>query len=121
MPGSRPDHPTSAPYTQALSVRIRLNRSTPTDVGNPHTPHWVTSGDSMWTGGITRFGSRPLRHALVEASINVIRESPALSRRFHWILYRGNVQKARVAIARKLAVIIYAILRDRQPFRVQTA
>jgi transposase len=80
-----------------------------------------SSGDSIWTGGITRLGSRPLRHVLVEASINVIRESPALSRMFHRILYRSNVQKARVAVARKMAVIIYAMLRNREPFRVLPA
>lgn len=85
------------------------------------TPTVRASGDSVWTGGITRLGSRPLRHALVEASINVIRESPALSRMFHRILYRSNVQKARVAVARKMAVIIYAMLRDQEPFRVQPA
>ncbi len=85
------------------------------------TPTVRSSGDSMWTGGITRLGSRPLRHALAEASINVIRESPALSRRFHRILYRGNVQKARVAVAGKMAVIIFAMLRNREPFRAQPA
>jgi transposase len=80
-----------------------------------------SSGDSTWTGGITRLGSKPLRHVLVEASINVIRESPDLSRMFHRILYRSNVQKARIAVARKMAVIIYAMLRNREPFRVQPA
>jgi hypothetical protein len=37
------------------------------------------------------------------------------------ILYRGNIQKARVAVARKLAVIIYAMLRRNEPFRAETA
>ena len=85
------------------------------------TPTVRASGGSVWTGGITRLGSRPLRHALVEASINVIRESPALSRMFHRILFRSNAQKARVAVARKMATIIYAMLRDREPFRFQSA
>jgi transposase len=80
-----------------------------------------SSGDSVWTGGITRLGSRPLRHALVEASINAIRQSPALRRMYSRILYRGNIQKARVAVARKLAVIIYAMLRRNEPFRAETA
>jgi transposase len=83
------------------------------------TPTIRASGDSVWRGGITHLGSRPLRHALVEASINVIRESPALSRMFHRILYRSNVQKARVAVARKLAVIIYVMLKRQEPFRTQ--
>jgi len=37
------------------------------------------------------------------------------------ILYRSNVQKAQVAVARKLAVIIYAMLRRSEPFRLETA
>ncbi len=57
----------------------------------------------------------------VDASINIIRESPALSRTFHRILYRSVVQKARVAAAPKMAIIIYVMLRDREPFQVQPA
>jgi transposase len=85
------------------------------------TPTIRSSGDSIWTGGITRLGSRPLRHALVEASINVIRRSPELRRMYCRILYRSNVQKARVAVARKLAVIIYAMLKRNEPFRAEAA
>lgn len=80
-----------------------------------------SSGESVWTGGITRLGSRPLRHALVEASINAIRQSPALRRMYSRVLYRSNVQKARVAVARKLAVIIYAMLRRNESFRAEAA
>lgn len=85
------------------------------------TPTVRSSGDSIWTGGITHLGSRPLRHALVEASINAIRKSPELNRMFCRILYRSNVQKARVAVARKLAVIIYAMLNRNEPFRAEAA
>jgi transposase len=83
------------------------------------TPIVRTSGESKWAGGITRFGSKPLRRALVEASIDTIRKSPALNRMYCRILYRSNFQKARVAVARKLAVIIYAMLRNGEEFRVQ--
>ena len=85
------------------------------------TPTVRSSGESVWTGGITRLGSRPLRHALVEASINAVRKSPELNRMFCRILYRSNVQKARVAIARKLAVIIYAMLSRNEPFNSEAA
>jgi len=85
------------------------------------TPIVRSSGDSVWTGGITHLGSRPLRHVLVEASIDAVRKSPELNRMFCRILYRSNVQKARVAIARKLAVIIYAMLNRNEPFRAETA
>lgn len=85
------------------------------------TPTVRSSGDSVWTGGITRLGSRPLRHALVEAAINAVRKSPELNRMFCRILYRSNMQKARVAVARKLAVIIYAMLNRGEPFRAEAA
>jgi len=85
------------------------------------TPIVRSSGDSIWTGGITHLGSRPLRHVLVEAAINAVRKSPELNRMFCRIHYRSNVQKARVAVARKLAVIIYAMLNHNEPFRVEAA
>lgn len=85
------------------------------------TPTVRSSGESVWTGGITRLGSRPLRHALVEAAINAVRKSPELNRMFCRILYRSNVQKARVAVARKLAVIIFAMLARNEPFRLEAA
>ncbi|HUV31699.1 MAG TPA: transposase [Acidobacteriota bacterium] len=85
------------------------------------TPIVRSSGESVWTGGITRLGYRALRHALVEASINAVRKSPELNRMLCRILYRSNVQKAQVAVARKLAVIIYAMLRRSEPFRLETA
>jgi len=85
------------------------------------TPTVRSSGESIWTGGITHLGSRPLRHALVEAAIDAIRKSPALRRMYCRILYRSNVQKARVAVARKLAIIIYAMLNRDEPFRAEAA
>jgi transposase len=85
------------------------------------TPTVRSSGESVWTGGITHLGSKPLRHALVEAAIDAIRKSPALRRMYCRILYRSNIQKARVAVARKLAIIIYAMLNRDEPFRAEAA
>lgn len=85
------------------------------------TPTVRSSGDSVWIGGVTRLGSRPLRHALVEASLSAVRKSPALRRLYSRILYQSNIQKARVAVARKLAVIIYAMLNRHEPFRAEAA
>lgn len=84
-------------------------------------PSVRASGDRVRTGGITKVGSGPLRHALVEASINVVRVSQPLNRVFNRVLYRGNVQKARVAVARKLALVIYAMLKRKEPFRLEAA
>jgi transposase len=75
------------------------------------------SAEKVYTGGITRIGSRPLRTALVETALRVTRHSTSLNRFFSRIHYRSNVQKARVAVARKLSLIIYAMLKNREPFR----
>lgn len=80
-------------------------------------PSVRSSGESSHYGGITHQGSCPLRNALVEAAIRVIRKSPALNRMYHRIVYRSNSQKARVAVARKLAVIIYKMLINNEPFK----
>lgn len=75
------------------------------------------SGDNIKSGGITRIGSRPLRTALVEAAIKVPRYSSDLNRMYWRIAHRSNPMKARVAIARKLAMIVYVMLTKREGFR----
>ena len=82
-------------------------------------PSVRSSGESSHYGGITHQGSCPLRNALVEAAIRTIRKSPPLNRMYHRIVYRSNSQKARVAVARKLAVIIYKMLKNKEPFRTE--
>jgi transposase len=84
-------------------------------------PSVRSSGESCYRGGITHLGSKPLRHALVEVAIRASRQVPSLNRMYNRVLYRSNVQKARVAVARKLAVIIYAMLRNNEPFRLESA
>lgn len=78
-----------------------------------------SSGGSVYHGGITHLGSKSLRHALVEVSLHVCRKSPSLNRLYNRVLYRSNVQKARVAVARKLAVIIYHMLKNSEPYRAE--
>lgn len=78
------------------------------------------SGDHVVMGGITKRGSRPLRYALVEAALTAHRASASLARLYGRVLFKSNVQKARVAVAHRLAIIIYAMLTRAEPFRVQS-
>ena len=80
-------------------------------------PRVRASGDKVYTGPITRTGPRALRTVLVEAAIAAMRKSQPLGRLYTRVLYRGNAQKARVAVAHKLALIIYAMLTKKEPFR----
>ena len=75
------------------------------------------SADNVRGGGITKIGSRPLRTALVEAAMKAPRYSAELNRMYWRIAQRGNTKKARVAVARKLATIIYVMLNKREAFR----
>lgn len=79
-------------------------------------PSVRNSGESVHLGDITRAGSAPLRSALVEVAPQVIKASPPLRRLYGRVMYRKNWQKAKVAVARKLALIIYAMLRHNTPF-----
>lgn len=81
-------------------------------------PSVRSSGERTHLGNITHTGSRPLRMALVEVAQSIIRKSPSLGRLYARVNYRSNWQKARVAVARKLALIIYAMLKKQTPFRI---
>jgi transposase len=81
-------------------------------------PSVRSSGESTRLGDITHLGSRPLRTALLSASMMTLKVSPALYRMYARISYRRGWQTAQVAVARKRAVIIYAMLKKGEPFRL---
>jgi transposase len=62
--------------------------------------------------GITKEGSPLLRWALVEASWRVIRQTAAWRRVYNGIKKRSGGKKAIVAVARRLLVVMTAMLRD---------
>jgi transposase len=62
--------------------------------------------------GITKEGSPLLRWALVEASWRVIRQSASWRRVYEGIKKRAGGKKAIVAVARRLLVVMTAMLRD---------
>lgn len=57
-----------------------------------------------------------MRRVFVEAAIIAPRKSPALNRLLNRVLYKSNIQKARVAVAHKLARITYAMLSRGESF-----
>lgn len=62
--------------------------------------------------GITRQGSSTLRWILVEAAQVATRSSPAARRYYERLLRKKHKHVARVALARKLLIAIYALLHD---------
>ena len=68
-------------------------------------------------GGITRQGSPWLRWIMVEAAQVATRTSPAAGKYFLRLRRRKHAHVARVALARKLLVAVYAMLHDGVAFQ----
>lgn len=63
-------------------------------------------------GGISKAGSRLLRFLLGEAGQTACRKDPDLKRFYQRLLHRRNKPKAKTAVARKLLVRSFIMLRD---------
>ncbi len=88
----------------------------------PHfglTPKKYQSGETDYTGRISKIGDAGVRTALYEAA-NVILTRPVKGSDLKtWALgvaKRAGLRKAKVALARKLAVVLHRMLRDQTSF-----
>jgi transposase len=114
-------HLTALAFVAAIDGPDRFRRSR--DVG-PYlglVPRRWKSGEIDYTGSISKVGDRRVRTLLYEAA-NVMltryRGNLALK---DWALRigrRSTMRKARVALARRLAIIMHAMLRDGTEFQV---
>jgi transposase len=74
---------------------------------------WVReSAGKAARGSITRQGSSRLRWIMVEAAQTATRSSPAVRRYYERLLRKKHKHVARVAVARKLLIAVYALLHD---------
>ncbi len=82
-------------------------------------PRRYQSGLMDRQGGITRRGSRLLRTALVECAWQMLRYNPWARAHYERLCHgqRNRKKKAITALARKLLVRCWAMLRDRCPWR----
>lgn len=69
------------------------------------------SGGHCYHGSITKQGSRWLRWVLVQAAVKIVRKDVGLRRFYDRIRKRSGRNRARVAVARKLAEICWLRLR----------
>lgn len=70
------------------------------------------SAERRRMGSISKAGSRLLRFLLNEAGQSACRTDPDLKRFYHRLVYRRDRPKAKVAVARKLLVRSFIMLRD---------
>ena len=80
-------------------------------------PSTYASADKVRHGRITKRGSKWLRKALVDSVTSGCRHEGRLAYVYRKLKKSKGTGKARVATARKLCHIIFAMLSDKQPFR----
>jgi transposase len=76
-------------------------------------PQEASSGHRQHFGHLTKQGNRLLRFLLVEAAQTASRWDPALRRAYHRLAFRKGAPLAKVAVARKLAIRLFIMLKDR--------
>ncbi|MBA3599578.1 MAG: IS110 family transposase [Methylibium sp.] len=107
-------------FRSGVDDPMRFRRSR--DVG-PHfglTPRKYQSGEIDVTGSISKVGDRMVRTALYEAASVMLTRTVRMSPLKSWALgvaRRRGTKKARVALARKLAVILHRMWVDGTSFR----
>jgi transposase len=86
------------------------------------TPRRYQSGETDRSGTITKTGDALMRHALYEAATSMLVHATKPSALRSWALAvakRRGLQKARVALARRLAVVLHRMWRDGSVFQPQ--
>ncbi|AYD04805.1 transposase [Neorhizobium sp. NCHU2750] len=106
---------TSAAFVAAVYEvgRFRQSRTAGAYFGLVAKRH--QSGEIDWTGRITEQGDSTIRKLLYEAANSILTRSRGSYALKGWtmkIAKRRGLRKARVALARRLAVIIHAMLRN---------
>lgn len=106
---------TSAAFAAAVDDASRFKRSRTAGAYFGLVPRRHQSGELDWTGRITKQGDSTVRKLLYEAANSILtrtRQTFALKSWALRIAKRRGLRKARVALARRLAVIMHAMLRD---------
>lgn len=84
------------------------------------TPRKYQSGETDWTGHISKVGDVAARTALYEAANVMLTRTTRFSALKAWamgVAKRQGLRKARVALARKLAVVLHRMWVDGTEFR----
>ena len=80
-------------------------------------PQVHQSGESNWTGHITRKGSKRARWILGQCAQSARQHDPRMRQFYERIERKHGSQKAIVAVARKMLAIMYVMLIRNEPYR----
>lgn len=107
-------------YASAIDDPQRFRSSKATGAHFGLTPKKYQSGQTDYTGRISKIGDASVREALYQAAhimlTKPIKNCSALKSWAMRIAKRAGMRKAKVALARKLAVILHRMLADAKPF-----
>lgn len=111
---------TALSFVSAIDVPERFKRSSSVGAYRGLTPRCHQSGNVDWSGRISKRGGALARHMLYEAANSLLSRVRKWSAPKAWaagMVKRVGGKKARVALARKLAVILHRIWVDGSEFR----
>jgi transposase len=109
----------SLTYASAVDDPARFKNSKKVGAHYGMTPKRYQSGDTDYTGRISKIGDKSVRTALYQAAHIVLTRPVKASALKTWAMQlakRVCIAKAKVALARKLAVIMHRMLVERKPF-----
>jgi transposase len=112
-------------YASAIDDPARFTSSKKVGAHFGMTPKKYQSGEIDYSGRISKIGDASVRAALFEAAhIMLTKPLKGCTQLKSWamrIARRAGMRKAKVALARKLAVIMHRMLADGQPFNPTAA
>jgi transposase len=111
---------TAITYKSAIDDPQRIKKSKAAGPLFGLTPRKYQSGETDVTGGITRVGDEMVRTALYEAANALLSRDTRFSALKLWgleVAKRRGLKRAKVAVARKLAVILHRMWIDGTTFR----
>jgi transposase len=107
-------------YVSTVEDPARFARSRSVGAHMGLTPRQYQSGEVDRSGRISRCGDALARTLMYEAAVVILTRVKRASRLRDWaqaVAKRSGAGKARVALARKLSVILHSIWRSGEPFR----
>ena len=111
-------------YAAAVDDPARFSDSRTVGAHFGLTPRRFQSGEMDWSGGISRSGDAAVRRALYQAANVLIHHSRGWCALKSWavrVAKRRGLGKAKVALARKLAVVLHKIWMAGEDYRLKAA
>jgi transposase len=110
---------TALAFVAAIDEPERFRRSRDVGAYLGLVPRRYQSGEIDYTGSISKCGDRRVRSLLYEAANVMLTRYKGALKLKDWafaIAKRSTMRKARIALARRLAIIMHAMLRDGADF-----